>query len=875
MIKRMVNRDQGPDRIVGVANVDLFQSSSPAGVQRALFAGVVVSILLSPLANAVAPERFPSYSHTRLLRADATLRAIVMVDDRNGVACGDRGTILITDDGGQSWTMVDSGVDCRLSDVARIDDQSWIIVGGGYDRITRISRAIVLISQDQGQTWRHIAVDDLPALKKVERRRDGTLMAVGDWSHSLLADQFQSHDHGKTWLANHDSASRLVPAADLDPEQLAHWAAATKTPVAIRDACKIGASTRLAVGDHGVILISSDDGRTWKPSRGAENQTGILMVARDRESVAWGLLGKEAIEHRNRVSLLVAQSHHDAPGLVDQVAVMLGGSGADAVLSAATVSSVAKLRSSALIAAADQWIAVHRPSVLLLDQTMDVQTQDAFIQAATAASVARVVVYHAGSGQTVIHRDALLPKSGVLVSDLMADANQFVAPHREAATSIALQFRYDVASSARRGDSVTGGILLSPGQTLTASLPAASRHQLQILQARRTQTARITKLIDAPQAATPFTETLAGVLNSTARDDQFRLAWSIFLETCKHSGNAKCSTCQQASLDQIATRFAGTSAGHWARLISDSRNHSAEWIRVKRAVVGGPEIAESANAVVVSPFQQPGSEIRQVSAIAPLLVPKPETIDYQSHDSQTVRGVDLSWEFHPLVLIAREASRQRGDDGQLRAVDGSSSELKRLAESREPRWSPLVRHHGTQTLVAHRTPEPPKLDGILNDPCWESALMVAAETRIRFAYDQEFVYVAFETSSNKLRPDSAANPALTQMRDRDLSGVDHLLLKVDIDRDLLTCFQFAVSPAGQTSDGVDGNLSWNPSWYRETRSHGGRITMELAVLRRDLVDLPIREGECWYVSSQLMAAGQTVPGPIIPNPSEWMRVEFR
>lgn len=871
----MIHRFQGTELVGDLAGADLFRWSAAAVVQRWLLAGIAISILLSPLASAVAPERFPHYSHTRLLRADATLRAIVLVDQQNGVACGDRGTILITADGGHSWTTVDSGVDCRLSDVARIDEKRLIIVGGGYDRITQISRAVVLISDDHGQTWRHIAVDDLPALKKVQRNRDGTLVAVGDWSHSMLADQFQSHDQGKTWLAVHDSRSRMDHFPELDPEQLARWVAGTKTPIAIRDACKIGESTRLAVGDHGVILISSDDGRTWNPIRGAENQTGILMVARDRESVAWGLLGKEAIEHRNRVSLLIAQTHPDAPDLADQVAVMLGGSGADAVLPSANARSHSKPGKSALITAAQQWIAVHRPSVLLLDQTLDVQTQDAFLQAATTASVARVVVYHAGNGQTVIHRDALLPKSGVLVSDLMSDGNQFVAPHRMAVTSIALQFRYDVASSERRGDSITSGILLAPGQTLTASLPAASRHQLQILQARRTQTARITQLIETRESAIPLAETLTGVLNSTARDDQFRLAWSIFLESCKHSGDAKSISYQQASLDEIARRFASTSAGHWARLVSDSRKHSAEWIRVKRTVVGGPEVSESAKAVVVSPFQQPGSEVRQVSAIAPLLVPKPEMIDYQNREIETVRGVDLSWEFHPLVLIAREASRQRSDDGQLRVADGPSTELKRLTESTEHRWSPLVRHQGTQTIVAHRTPEPPKLDGILNDKCWESALMIAAETRIRFSYDEEFVYVAFETSSNKLRPDSVANTALTQLRDRDLSRVDHLLLKVDTDRDLLTCFQFAVSTAGQTSEGVDGNLSWNPSWYRETRSHGGRITMELAILRRDLVDLPIRPGDCWYVSDQLMTAGQTGQGPIIPNPAEWMRVEFR
>ncbi len=852
-----------------------FSGSARAVINPSLLALMFFAIALSSVATAVTPERFPPYSHTQLLRTDATLRAIAFSSDSNGVVCGDRGTILTTDDGGHSWKASTSGVDCRLSDLAWIDDRRVVIVGGGYDRITQISRAVVLISEDSGNRWRQLSVDDLPNLQSIERRRDGTLMAIGDWSHSMLTNRFQSHDQGKTWLADHDLRSKVADPFDLDPEQLGKWAAATGIPIAIRDACKIGKSTLFAVGDHGMILVSSDGGRTWSSTRGASNRTAVLIVARHRESVAWGLLGKEAIEHGNRVSLLIQQPNLESPGLADQVSVMLGGGGADAILPSSAENSNQKPGGSTVITAAGQWIAVHRPSVLVLDQTLDVETQDAFIQAATSASVSRVVVYRQGSGQTVIHRDALLPKSGVLVSDFASDANQFVVPHRAVPPSIALQYHYDVAASQRRGDSVTGGIRLDPGQTLTASLPPASRHQLQILQARRTQAARVTKLLETGQPPNQFAESLTSMLNQTVRDDQFRLAWSVFLETSRQRNEPTAIAYQQATLYEIATRFPNSSAGHWARLMSDSRKYSAEWQRVSKSVGVRAATSSVAKAVAVSPFQQPSDEIRQVSSVAPLVVPKLDTIDYQRRTKEPSVGVDLSWEFHPIVLIAREASRQRGDSGQLQSVDDTSSELKRLAHSTHDQWSPLVRQQSSQSMFAHRAAEPPKLDGILDDKCWESALTTATETRIRISYDAEFVYVGFETTDDRIRPDKVANKAQTLMRDRDLSVVDHLRLQIDTDRDLLTSFQFAVSAAGQTNEGVDGNLSWNPTWYRETRRDAGRITMEMAILRRDLIDLPIQPGESWYVSPQTVTAGQEIDYPVVPNPANWMRVEFR
>ena len=82
------------------------------------------------------PERLPHYSDADSFREDATLRSVAFITPETGLACGDRGTILRTVDGGSSWQLVKSGVDCPLSTVVWIDTNNAVVAGGNYDRIT-------------------------------------------------------------------------------------------------------------------------------------------------------------------------------------------------------------------------------------------------------------------------------------------------------------------------------------------------------------------------------------------------------------------------------------------------------------------------------------------------------------------------------------------------------------------------------------------------------------------------------------------------------------------------------------------------------------------------------------------------------------------
>jgi hypothetical protein len=550
--------------------------------------------------------------------------------------------------------------------------------------------------------------------------------------------------------------------------------------------------------------------------------------------------------------------------------VMLGGSGADPITS----------HGVDLMQEANQWFAIHRPSALVLDKSLPAEVRDAFFQAATSSGVLRVVSYALdGESGTALHRDALLPKAGVLASDLVFDAMHYVAPHRSNTSSISLRYLYDVAPATRRGDTVVGGLPLDEGQVIAAPYHRASRRQLQMVQARLNQSERVSKLIRSSRTSDQFSESLAQTLDQTAKGDRFRLAWSILQQTNTTHTSSRDNAFHVAALDEFASRFPATSAGRWAKLRRHVIRHSLELQRLRSSLAETtttPVVGTAAEIVAVSPFQVSPNGVRQASAISPILVPKPESLNPRNQKTEARVEVDLAWEFHPLMLISQEAARRRGDDGGLQVAGGQSANLQRLAEARSGPWSWLLQTAGPHVVTARETDSRPKLDGIIDDPCWQSALASAGRSqRLRLAYDNDFVYVAIQCHSSQLDPDVLAGQNASSVRDQDLSQVDRMQLRIDTDRDLVTAMHLQVTDAGRTHDSIDSNPDWHPTWYVDTKRSDDQVTIEMAILRRDLVDLPIHEDESWFVSATPLRAGSVSHETVVPKPSEWMRVIFQ
>ena len=499
---------------------------------------VVVLLLSFTIGRAAAafPEPAPAYARTNAQRADASLHAVSFHDAMLGVAAGDHGTILRTQDAGLTWQIQPTPVACPLDEVVWVNDRRVVAVGGAYDRITNLSRAVVIVSDDGGLQWRRAADQELPRLNSIKLRDDRVLVASGDWSDASLSNEFESRDGGITWQASDPRGTQDRSPSELTAANQLAWVKATGQHVPIRAVDQVGPQHVWAVADHGVILHSDDGGQSWRGSREGGRQSAILMIASSPRTIAWSILGKESLEMRNRVSAVVlSQTDHAnesrSLNLIRQVAATFGVAGVDTV-----DPEEAKTLSDAVFQDVIRWIAVHRPAVVLLDETISDALRSQIVDASVSMEVDRIVEYAfsvAGTarGDTMLHHAAMLAGHGILAGDLDADALHWIAPDLQPPTATILRSRYDGSGATRTGESVTAGLSLLPARQKIANDVAASRRQLQIVQARMSESRRLDQLFGKGHATDEFLTALQSLLDQTAQEDRFRLLWNALRRT--------------------------------------------------------------------------------------------------------------------------------------------------------------------------------------------------------------------------------------------------------------------------------------------------------------------------------------------------------
>jgi photosystem II stability/assembly factor-like uncharacterized protein len=126
------------------------------------------------------------------------------------VAVGERGHVLLSDDGGTKWTQA-KGVPTQelLTGVCFADERRGIAVG--HDEI-------VLVTQDSGRTWerKHYAPEAQQPLLDVACASDGRAIAVGAYGAF-----FVSTDFGATWVARklEPKGEKAAPASEDEFEE--------------------------------------------------------------------------------------------------------------------------------------------------------------------------------------------------------------------------------------------------------------------------------------------------------------------------------------------------------------------------------------------------------------------------------------------------------------------------------------------------------------------------------------------------------------------------------------------------------------------------------------------------------------------------------
>ncbi len=171
---------------------------------------ILPAVLLAQGKNAASPtslRKLPSVYHSSAL--DAPLHHCFVASLDRAWAVGDRGLILVTHDGGKTWSESNSGVEVPLYGVTMMSEREGCIVGGSVLEYAQRSVGVVLVTADGGKTWKGIEQSDLPRLIGIQHLGSNHIIAWGDYSPHYRTSLFESDDGGSTWTAARQSLGHV------------------------------------------------------------------------------------------------------------------------------------------------------------------------------------------------------------------------------------------------------------------------------------------------------------------------------------------------------------------------------------------------------------------------------------------------------------------------------------------------------------------------------------------------------------------------------------------------------------------------------------------------------------------------------------------
>ncbi len=256
---------------------DRAATEAPLAIESLLLDGAVVGSRLVVVGERghilVSTDGGASWTQAQV-PTRALLTAVHMHDERTGWVVGHDAVILRTDDGGLTWAMMHHAPEEErpLLDVWFRDEQTGFAVGAyGYFLATR----------DGGRTWksRVISEDDFHLNKLAPAGPERLYIAAEG------GGAYRSDDDGETWRAlSSPYAGSWFGALALDENQVLllglrghlfrsgdageSWARVdTATHATLTDAVRLTSDDVLITGLEGTLLVSRDGGRSVSPAR--------------------------------------------------------------------------------------------------------------------------------------------------------------------------------------------------------------------------------------------------------------------------------------------------------------------------------------------------------------------------------------------------------------------------------------------------------------------------------------------------------------------------------------------------------------------------------------------------------------------------------
>lgn len=153
---------------------------------------VLVGLLLVTPFNISSAEDAPA-------TPDAPLRAICMVNAKEGWAAGDDGLILHTLDGWESWETQRTHVRSSLRSLCFVDAFVGYAVGVEVLPYGRGTAGVILGTTDGGVTWKKLIHRELPGLYAVKFINEAEGYVFGDTNGGYAGGMFRTENGGNTW----------------------------------------------------------------------------------------------------------------------------------------------------------------------------------------------------------------------------------------------------------------------------------------------------------------------------------------------------------------------------------------------------------------------------------------------------------------------------------------------------------------------------------------------------------------------------------------------------------------------------------------------------------------------------------------------------
>ena len=215
----------------------------------------------------------------------------------------------------------------------------------------------------------------------------------------------------------------------------------------------------------------------------------------------------------------------------------------------------------------------------------------------------------------------------------------------------------------------------------------------------------------------------------------------------------------------------------------------------------------------------------------------------------------------PLAALRRSEGSSRQADAIVRGfvTNAVNAETKQLAE-REAWASFSTPESPKALLLCYEAANRPQLDGVLSDPCWTDAKELhltsnpdspgtgeGSSSLVMVSYDAEFFYIAMKIPREKGTPPDL--PQTTgRTHDADLSRHDRVSIRLDIDRDYATWYEFQVDQRGWTAESCWEDRRWDPTWYVAAEADATDWRIEAAIPWSDLTPTPPRRGSIYALS---------------------------